>query len=732
MALSENDKKYLNADQQKQLADLQTAYANAQAAGDQDAMRNAHKQAEDLRAQYNYSGGSDGSGYVPLSNQTVQAGSQQVGGMNETQSSGTVGGTSQTVTGWDAGLSKELQAQIAALKEAYAQAQAAGDTAGMESAHAQAEEIRKQNGYTGGASGSDYSFALGALGGNTADKVAQWVADYKKANQGYDANQGFVAYNNGYSTAMNLRSIANYIRQQMQANEEAMQTADSSTKSYLHQQNQELAQLLADSAGGVESTYNDALGRWETGNANLGYGFNTGQYNDLDWYKNFYGMTDDQIKQYQNDTDRYSNFVDQRIVRNWVDESPGFTGEYAQFVNGPYQQLMGGANAYTPRSTYVDVIGDGFGSDEYTPTYDENGNIVPQTPALKNNNPISDYTRALSAYTQGGVIMPNSLNGGGSKVENAYNAVTGAGPVYTDSARELYEANIENNKNAAANDTTLPQNWGSAGLGSLFSSSSSGSSGSDLSSYLNQMYDAQLKSQLAALESAYAENLAELDKNETETNATYDEEKRQAQGNAERSAANWRELANAQGLNTGAMGQAALAQNNQLQSNLNTLGSAQAQAIANIQNQRSLLGKQYQLEILQAQADNDYNRAQMLYQEAVRQDEILQAKEQQYTEMMYDLLSSSLASGGSSGSSGGSGSGTSGSSTGLEWLNEDNGTGSYTPSALAQNRVDSIKQYNSQYNPMTEGTIKSLLLNDQQLSDEDLEWAYKQFGFASP
>lgn len=726
MALSENDKKYLNADQQKQLSDLQKAYADAQAAGNQDAMTAAHDQAEKLRSQYNYSGGADGSGYVPLNGQTVQAGSQQVGGINTPQN----GNSGQTVTGWDASLSKELQSQIAALKEAYAQAQAAGDTAGMQNAHAQAEAIRNQNGYTGGASGSDYSFGIGALGGNTADKVAQWVADYKKANQGYDVNQGFVAYNNGYSPAMNQRSIANYIRQQMQANENAMNSADGSTRSYLHQQNQELAKLLADSVGGVESTYNDALGRWETGNANLGYGFNTGQYNDKDWYKNFYGMTDDQIKQYQNDTDRYSNFVDQRIVRNWVDESPGFTGEYAQFVNGPYQQLMGGANAYTPRSTYVDVIGDGFGSDEYTPTYDENGNIVPQLPQLKNNNPISDYTRALAAYTQGGVIMPNSLNGGSSGARNAYNAVNGAGPIYEDSARELYEANLGNNKNAAANDTTLPQNWGSAGLGRLFSSSSSGGAGSDLSSYLNNMYDAQLKSQLAALEAAYAENLSELDRNQDETNAAYNEEKRQAQGNAERSAANWRELANAQGLNTGAMGQAALAQNNQLQSNLNTLGSAQAQALANIQSQRSLLGQKYQLEILQAQADNDYNRAQMLYQEAVRQDEILQAREQQYTEMMYDLLSNSLASGGSIGSSGGSGTG--GSSTGLGWVNEDNSTGSYTPSTLAQNRVDAIEKYNSLYNPLSELTIKALLLNDQQLSSEDVEWAYKHFGFASP
>lgn len=643
MALSENDKKYLNADQQKQLSDLQTAYANAQAAGDSDGMRNAHKQAEDLRSQYNYSGGSDGSGYVPLSGQTVQAGSQQVGGINELHG-GT--GSTQSLSGGDASLSRELQAQIAALKQAYADAQAAGDTAGMQSAHAQAEAIRNQNGYTGGSDGSGYSFALGALGGNTADKVAQWAEDYRKANLGANG------WKNGYSTAMNLRSMANYIRQQMDANSKAYATADAETKAYLHQQNQELAEILAKNNGGAQSTYNEALGRWETDNANLGYGFNTGQYNDLDWYKNFYGMTDDQIKQYQNDTDRYYNFVDQRVVRNWVDETPGYTGEYAQFVNGPYGQLLGGTNG-VPRSTYVDVIGDGFGDDSYTPTVDANGNIIPQTPALKNNNSISDYTRALAGYAENGVILPNVLNGSNAASKDNtsyYRNMQGSGPSYSQSNEELYMQNLQNNAANIANDMTLPQNLAGGSYSSYGSSSSTGGAGTDLSSYLNQMYDAQLKSQLAQLEAAYAENLAALEKNETETNATYDEEKRQAQGNAERSAANWRELANAQGLNTGAVGQAALAQSNQLQSSLNTLGSAQAQAIANIQSQRTLLGKQYQLEILQAQADNDYNRAQMLYQEAVRQDELLQAKEQQYMSMMSDLLSSGLSSG-SSGSS---------------------------------------------------------------------------------
>ena len=88
-------------------------------------------------------------------------------------------------------------------------------------------------------------------------------------------------------------------------------------------------------------------------------------------------------------------------------------------------------------------------------------------------------------------------------------------------------------------------------------------------------------------------------------------------------------MANAYGLNSGAIGQAALAQNNQLQSNLNTLESAQAAAQAEIEQQRVLLGQQYQLAINQAMAENNYNKAQALYQEAVRQDELL-VQEQQF------------------------------------------------------------------------------------------------------
>ena len=106
------------------------------------------------------------------------------------------------------------------------------------------------------------------------------------------------------------------------------------------------------------------------------------------------------------------------------------------------------------------------------------------------------------------------------------------------------------------------------------------------------------------------------------------EQKRQTTGDAAQSAANWREMANAYGLNSGAIGQANLAQSNQLQSNLNTLGTAQAAAQEEIERQRTLLGKQYQAAINEAKANNNYQLAQALYQEAVRAEEALRQQEQ--------------------------------------------------------------------------------------------------------
>lgn len=623
-------------------------------------------------------------------------------------------------------LTEEQQKQILAYKEQWEAANAAGNQADMDAAHAGAEAIRNSAGYTGGADGNTHALlsdtttttpqttaqtATPTTSGLTADQVQKWVDDYYYTN--YDANSG---WKNGYSVDMNQRSISNYIRQQMQANSDAWHAADAATQAYLHEQNQQLAKILADSVGGAESTYNEQLGRWETTNANLGYGYNVGQYNDPDWYKNMYGMTDEQAEQYRSNTDRYRNYVDQRVVQNWFDPSSGYTGIYSQFVNGPYGQLLAGTNNVRS-DVYRDDIGDGFnemGYEDMLQIYQEFG---PQAPALKNNNNISDYTKQFTSYVdENGIIQPGQLvlthRGGGisgAVGDGSYSGVTtpiSASHLDTEKyAQTLKDARNHylNHSHLLPDDADLSKPWeteerlsagggasgaGTGGLGGLgglggagglggTSGSLSGtvnfpsmSEAGSLEEYLKMMYAANIQSQTLALQQAYEKNLADLATAEEKAAAAYDAQKRQTDGKAAQQAANWREVANAMGLNSGAFGQAALAQNNQLQSDLTTLSAAQAQSQAETERQRALLGQEYQNAILKAQADNNMDLAYALYQEAVRQDEALRQEQQFQASLAADmagkLLSMASSSSGGSRSYSGGGGGSGGLGGGVE------------------------------------------------------------------
>lgn len=143
----------------------------------------------------------------------------------------------------------------------------------------------------------------------------------------------------------------------------------------------------------------------------------------------------------------------------------------------------------------------------------------------------------------------------------------------------------------------------------------------DQSDYIRQMYEQQLAANKAQLENDYNQNVSDLDSEASKIGANYYEQRRQTQANADRSQANYNEMANASGLNSGTGSQAQLARSNQLQSDLTTLGNAEAQNRAEIERQRTLLGQQYQNAIQKAQAENNMELAQRLYQEAVRVDE---------------------------------------------------------------------------------------------------------------
>lgn len=143
----------------------------------------------------------------------------------------------------------------------------------------------------------------------------------------------------------------------------------------------------------------------------------------------------------------------------------------------------------------------------------------------------------------------------------------------------------------------------------------------DQSDYIRQMYEQQLAANKSQLESDYNQNVSNLAGEESKIGSNYYEQRRQTQANADRAQANYNEVANASGLNSGTRGQAQLARSNQLQSDLTTLNNAEAQNRAEIERQRTLLGQQYQNAIQKAQAENNMELAQRLYQEAVRVDE---------------------------------------------------------------------------------------------------------------
>lgn len=653
--LSKADQDNLSADQQKQVLALKQQYATAQANGASGGELEAiHNRAEEIRKNaasgVSYSGGKAGNAYenpaqsnadkISAYTDAYASNNYASGGSNPYMSANPANGYTNLGQADSAMLNAEQQKQIAALKAAWS---AAATQEEKNNIHALAESIRQSAGYTAGANGAGYSVLGANNGGMTADDMAKWLADYQATN--YKAGTGWT---NGYDTSMNLRSKANKIRQQMEANENAMANADLDTKNYLHQQNLALAQLLYQYGGHTDKTtwYNEEKGRWETENPDVGYGYyvlaDDPSYTNL-WKKHM-GYTDEDIQKFANDTSYYHNFVDPTLNRLAIDESRGYTGKYSQFANGPYAQLLGGGthDGSVHPSVYQDVYGDGFGNESplmhFTPIRDENGNVLnAELPALKGNNAMTDYTNQFTSYVQGGVIQPGLLaaqNPGASG--DAYGAYSHKTNGYADASDPRYTGGI--NRDVAASTPDDPNNSkGQAAYWAQFSGSplynqmygsASGGGGETYEDYINQMYAAALEAQMAQLKSSYDQNISELDASKGKVDDTYTEQKRQTTGTNAQEAANWREMANAYGLNSGTIGQAALAQSNQLQSNLNTLESAQAAAQAEIERQRTLLGQQYQLQINQAMSENNFQRAEALYQEAVRADEALRQQQQ--------------------------------------------------------------------------------------------------------
>ena len=170
--------------------------------------------------------------------------------------------------------------------------------------------------------------------------------------------------------------------------------------------------------------------------------------------------------------------------------------------------------------------------------------------------------------------------------------------------------------------------YGGSGSGSSSGGGTGASAGgvNDYSEYIEEMNRAQQEAALAELRAAYEKNLAGMDRTQQSISPTYQSARNQAAGNAARQQQAFNEFAAAYGLNSGTAGQAQLAMSNALQGNLSGIDTAEANALSDLELQRSQAEIDYNNAIAQAKAEGNYQLAQQLYTEKVRVDEALQAQ----------------------------------------------------------------------------------------------------------
>ena len=131
--------------------------------------------------------------------------------------------------------------------------------------------------------------------------------------------------------------------------------------------------------------------------------------------------------------------------------------------------------------------------------------------------------------------------------------------------------------------------------------------------YINDIYNRQKESTLRTLKSAYDSNVASIDTAKKALDTNSYEAKRETAGDAAITRQRLNEAFAANGLNTGAVGQANLALLNQKAANLNKIDLARQQAQQEYDAQKAALMQTYQAEVKSAIQQNDADKAKALY-----------------------------------------------------------------------------------------------------------------------
>lgn len=195
--------------------------------------------------------------------------------------------------------------------------------------------------------------------------------------------------------------------------------------------------------------------------------------------------------------------------------------------------------------------------------------------------------------------------------------------------------------------------YGSAGGSSSGNSSSGGSysggnSGGeyDLTEWIKKQYESALEEELAGLKEAYEKNTASLDDEESRLSGIYDPQRNRIAAQNALAKRAWDERAAANGLSSGANGQAELARSSAMQRDLASIGEEESNARADISLRKKELTITYTNAIAEAKANGQYELAKALYNELIRaqglerEDQIRESEnalKQAQAKMEYDL-----------------------------------------------------------------------------------------------
>lgn len=143
---------------------------------------------------------------------------------------------------------------------------------------------------------------------------------------------------------------------------------------------------------------------------------------------------------------------------------------------------------------------------------------------------------------------------------------------------------------------------------------------SDYSAQIQQMYDAQLAAKQQSMEDAYNQNLVTMQRAKEQVAPAYFNQGNDLATQYERTRRNNNLQADANGLNTGAGSQMALAQQSNFLDAFGRVRAAQANAERQADQQIADLEVAYKSQVAQALADNDYQKATALLAEYQRRD----------------------------------------------------------------------------------------------------------------